>query len=346
MTENAVEKHLFDIDPEWLARRREEIIEPDLPIVDPHHHLWDRGSRYLIEELLADITEGHRVLATVFVQCDSMYRAGGDLALAPIGETEFVNGEAAKGASGVYGPVKVCAGIVSFADFFLGAEVDRVLETHLLRGGDRFKGVRYCSVWDADQTIKSTPMDFPRAMLMDEKFRAGYARLQRYGMSFDSWLYHTQIPELTDLARTFPGIPIILDHIGAPLAIGVYKDKRKEVFADWKANLAKLAQCDNVAVKLGGLGMHVFDFGFDHAAEPVSSETLAEAWRPYLETTIEIFGPKRCMFESNFPVDKRSCSYHVLWNAFKRVAAKYSANEKADLFKDTAIRVYRLSDAL
>ena len=346
MTENKVEKPLFDIDPEWQARRREEIIEPGLPIVDPHHHLWDRGSRYLIEELLADINEGHRILATVFVQCDSMYRAGGDPALAPIGETEFVNGEAAKGASGVYGSVKVCAGIVSFVDFFRGAGVDRVLETHLARGGDRFKGVRYCSVWDADQTIKSTPMDFPRAMLMDEKFRAGFARLQRYSMSFDAWLYHTQIPELADLARTFPTTSIILDHIGAPLAIGVYKDKRREVFADWKKNLQKLAECDNVTVKLGGLGMHVFNFGFDHTAEPVSSETLAEAWRPYIETTIEIFGPKRCMFESNFPVDKRSCSYHVLWNAFKRVASKYSADEKTDLFKDTAIRVYRLADAL
>jgi predicted TIM-barrel fold metal-dependent hydrolase len=346
VTENKVEKHLFAIDPNWLALRREEILEPGLPIVDPHHHLWDRGSRYLIEELTTDINEGHNILATVFVQCDSMYRAGGDPALRPIGETEFVNGEAAKGASGIYGSTKVCAGIVSFVDFFLGEDVDRVLETHIARGGDRFKGVRYCSVWDADETIKSTPMDFPREMLLDPKFRAGFARLQRYGMSFDSWLYHTQIPELADLARAFPVTPIILDHIGAPLAIGVYANRRKEVFAEWKKNLQDIARCENVTVKIGGLGMHVFGFGYDHAPEPVSSETLAETWRPYVETTIEIFGPKRCMFESNFPVDKRSCSYHVLWNAFKRLASKYSADEKADLFRHTAIRVYRLAGAL
>jgi predicted TIM-barrel fold metal-dependent hydrolase len=275
-----------------------------------------------------------------------MYRAGGDPASAPIGETEFVNGVAAMGASGVYGPAKVCAGIVGFANLFLGEQVDRVLELHLERGGDRFKGVRYCSVWDADERIKSTPMDFPRYMLSDDKFRAGFARLQRYGLSFDGWLYHTQIPEFADLARAFPDTTMVLDHVGAPLAIGVYEGKRREVFAVWKENMRKLAKCQNVRVKIGGLGMHVFAFGFDHAEEPVSSETLADAWRPYVDTVIELFGPNRCMFESNFPVDKRSCSYHVLWNAFKRLASNYSDDEKADLFKNTAIRVYRLSDAL
>jgi predicted TIM-barrel fold metal-dependent hydrolase len=343
MTENVVEKMLFSTDQAWLDRRREEILEPDMPIVDPHHHLWDRGSRYLLEELLADTKDGHRILATVFLQCDSMYRAGGDPALAPVGETEFVNGVAAMAASGVYGPTKACAGIVSFADLFLGKDVDRVLEMHLARGGERFKGVRYCSVWDADQSIKSTPMDFPRSMLLDERFRAGFARLQPHGLSFDGYLYHTQVPEFADLARAFPETTMILDHVGAPVGIGVYAGKRDEVFGLWKKNMRDLAACENVNVKLGGLAMQVFGFGFDLAAEPTSSQTLAEAWRPYVETTIELFGPQRCMFESNFPVDKRTCSYHVLWNAFKRLASGYSANEKTCLFKDTAIRVYRLA---
>ncbi len=343
MTENVVEKMLFSTNQAWLDRRREEILEPDMPIVDPHHHLWDRGSRYLLEELLADTKDGHRILATVFLQCDSMYRAGGDPALAPVGETEFVNGVAAMAASGVYGPTKACAGIVSFADLFLGKEVDRVLEMHLARGGERFKGVRHCSVWDADQSIKSTPMDFPRSMLLDERFRAGFARLQPHGLSFDGYLYHTQVPEFADLARAFPETTMILDHVGAPVGIGVYAGKRGEVFGLWKKNMQELAASENVNVKLGGLAMQVFGFGFDLAAEPASSQTLAEAWRPYIETTIELFGPQRCMFESNFPVDKRTCSYHVLWNAFKRLASGYSANEKACLFKDTAIRVYRLA---
>jgi len=342
VTNNAVEKTLFATDQAWLDKRREEIIEPDLPIVDPHHHLWDRGARYLLEEVLADLNTGHRILATVFSQCDSMYRAEGDPTLRPVGETEFVNGIAAAAASGTYGPIKVCAGIVGFANLYLGTEVDRTLEMHLARAGERFKGVRYCSVWDADQTIKSTPMDFPRGVLMDPRFRAGFARLSRHDLSFDGWLYHTQIPEFADLARTFPDATLILDHIGAPLAIGVYADKRAEVFAEWKKNMGELAFCPNVNVKLGGLGMHVFGFGYDQASEPVSSETLANAWRPYVETCIELFGPERCMFESNFPVDKRTCSYHVLWNAFKRLASGASSAEKALLFKDTAVRVYRL----
>lgn len=343
MTNNPVERTLFATDEAWLDKRHEEILEPALPIVDPHHHLWDRGVRYLREEVLADLDTGHNIRATVFVQCDSMYRADGDAALRPVGETEFVNGIAAAAASGTYGPIRVCAGIVGFADLYLGAEVDRTLEMHLARGGERFKGVRYCSVWDADTTIKSTPMDFPRGVLMDPRFRAGFARLARHGLSFDGWLYHTQVPEFADLARAFPDTTMILDHVGAPLAIGAYANRRGEVFADWKKNMRELAACPNANVKLGGLGMHVFGFGYDQAPEPVSSETLAAAWRPYVETCIELFGPGRCMFESNFPVDKRSCSYHVLWNAFKRLASGASAAEKALLFKDTAVRVYRLS---
>jgi L-fuconolactonase len=342
VTQNEAEKTLFATDQGWLDKRREEIIEPDLPIVDPHHHLWDRGARYLLDELLADTNDGHNILATVYLQCDSMYRANGDPALAPIGETEFVNGVAAMAASGTYGSTKACAGIVGFADLFLGEAVDRVLVQHLLRGGDRFKGLRYCCVWDEDKTIKSTPMDFPRYLLLDKTFQAGFSRLGCHGLSFETWLYHPQIPDFTDLAKTFPGTIMVLDHLGGPLGIGAYKGKRDEVFAVWKKHLSALAECENVSVKLGGLGMHTFGFGFDHAKEPVSSETLAEAWRPYVETVIELFGPERCMFESNFPVDKRSCSYHVMWNAFKRLASGCSDDEKALLFKDTAIRVYSL----
>ena len=199
-------KILFAINEDWLALRREEPIDPAMPIIDPHHHLWDRGSRYLLDELKYDIDlSGHNIRASVFLQCDSMYRADGDPKFVPIGETEFVNGIAAMSASGTYGPARICAGIVGFADLFLGAAVDEVLEAHLRAAGERFKGVRYCSVWDADKSIKSTPMEFPKGLLLDAKFRAGFARLARYGLSFDSWIYHTQIPELTDLARTFPG---------------------------------------------------------------------------------------------------------------------------------------------
>jgi L-fuconolactonase len=341
--ETEAEKTLFKINDVWLALRQEPILEPELPIIDPHHHLWDRGSRYLLDEFLRDVGSGHNIRATVYLQCDSMYRADGDLKLAPIGETEFANGVAAMSASGLYGPTRVCAGIVGFADLLLGGRVDQVLEAHMQAAVSRFRGVRHCSVWDADHTVKTTPMDFPKGLLLDAKFREGFARLSRLGLSFDAWLYHPQIPELADLAHNFPQTPIILDHIGAPLAIGDYAGKRDEVFAVWRRNIRELADCANAFVKLGGMGMHVFGFDFDEGAAPPSSEELARAWRPYVEVCVEAFGVERCMFESNFPVDKRSGSYAVLWNAFKRLAGGCSADEKSALFQGTAARVYRLA---
>lgn len=338
-------RSLFGFDRDFLAKHDERPLEPDLPIVDPHHHLWDHGYRYLFEEFLEDISSGHNVRASVFVQCDAMYRADGDPDFAPVGETEFVNGIAAMSASGAYGPARVCAGIVGYADLQLGERVEAVLEAHLRAGGDRFRGVRGRSVWDADPSIKGSAKDFPPGLLLDAKFREGFSRLEKYGLSFDSWLFHPQLPELADLAAKFPGTTVILDHVGAPLAVGGYAGKRDEVFGVWKRNLAELAQRPNVFVKLGGLAMHLFGFDLDadHREAPAPSETLAQLWRPYMHTCIELFGAERCMFESNFPVDKRGASYCVLWNAFKKVAAGASASEKAALFKDSACRAYRLA---
>jgi L-fuconolactonase len=282
------------------------------------------------------------------VQCRSMYRGDGDPDLAPVGETEFANGIAACAASGVYGSVKVNAGIVGYADLLLGEKVDRVLEMHLARGGERFKGIRNCSVWDADLTIKSTPLDYPQGLLLDPVFKAGFSRLGHYGLSFDGWLYHTQIPDFAALARAFPNTVMVLDHLGAPLGIGVYAGKKEEVVAVWKANMSELARCENVYVKLGGLGLQIngFELDFLHLGEPAPSETLAAAWKPYIETAIELFGPERCMFECNSPVDKRSYSYHVQWNAFKRLTSGYSVSEKGALFKNTAAHAYRLNEFL
>ena len=337
-------KVLFAINEDWLAKRREEPIDPAMPIIDPHHHLWDRGSRYLLDDLKHDIdSSGHNIRATVFLQCDSMYRAEGDPNFASVGETEFVNGIAAMSASGIYGQARLCAGIVGFANLLLGAQVDAVLEAHLRIGGDRFKGVRYCSVWDADKSIKSTPMDFPRGLLLDPQFRAGFARLERYRLSFDAFLYHPQIPELADLARTFPDTTIVLNHIGSPLGIGVYASRRNEVFKDWQRNINDLAKCLNVHIKLGGMGMHFFGFEFEKQTMPPSAEELANAWRPFVETCVAAFGPQRAMFESNFPVDKRYYSYGIMWNAFKRLAEGLSPDEKMELFFNTARRTYRLS---
>jgi len=329
---------------EWLDAWHEEILEPDLPIVDPHHHLWDRpGWRYLLDELLADLNSGHRIVATVFVQCRAMHRATGSEALRPVGETEFVNGVAAMSASGIYGPTRVCAGIVGHANLQLGARVQDVLEAHLRAGGERFRGIRHIVAWDADPITLNPNNPAPPGLLADPAFREGFARLAPLGLSFDAWLFHPQIPELTDLARAFPNTTMVLNHVGGPIGIGVYEGKQDQVFAAWRNAIRDLAGCPNVVVKVGGLGMRVNGFGFERGEKPPSSAALAGAWRPYVETCLEAFGASRCMFESNFPVDKGSYSYAAYWNACKRLTRGASAEDKASLFHGTAARVYRLA---
>jgi predicted TIM-barrel fold metal-dependent hydrolase len=326
----------------WLAQVREEILDPERPICDPHHHLWDRaGSRYLLDELLADTGSGHRVVATVFVECASMYRARGPVPLRPVGETEFASGIAAMSASGGFGETRVAAGIVGFADLTLGTAVGEVLEAHA-RSSPRFRGIRHAAGWDASDAVRKSHTNPPQGLLGRDDFRAGFAELGKRGMSFDSWLYHPQIRELTDLARAFPETPIVLDHFGGPLGIGPYESKRTEVFAQWRIDIAELARCENVVAKLGGLVMPINGFGFHQRGKPATSDELVAATRDYYLHAIDCFGPARCMFESNFPVDKQSCSYAVLWNSFKKIAAAFSPAEKSALFCDTAARVYRL----
>ncbi len=334
------------IDETWLAQVSEPALEPHLPIVDSHHHLWDRPeSRYMLADLLADIG-GHNVVATVFIECMSMYRAAGPEALRPIGETEFVNGIAAQSASGGFGGTRICAGIVGFADLTLGAAVDEVLEAHLAQAPDRFRGIRHAVGWDADPGVRNSHTNPPPRLMRDPAYRAGVARLAAHGLNFEAWLYHTQLDDLIDLARACPEVSIVLDHFGGPLGIGPYRDRRAEIYEAWKPRIAAIAECPNVTAKLGGLAMPINGFRWHKRPAPPDSEELAAAGRDYYLHAIDCFGPDRCMFESNFPVDKVSCGYTVLWNAFKRIAAGFSAGEKRALFHDTAARVYRLDDAL
>jgi len=341
--DTAISAHLA-VRPDWLDKRREAVLEPDLPIVDPHHHLIDRpeSGRYLLADLLADIASGHNVVATVYLEWLSMYRAGGPVDMRPVGEIEFANGVAAMSASGGYGRPRVCAGIVGHADLALGARVAEVLEAMIAVGGGRFRGIRYIASSDPDQAQWGATAVRPQRLLLDGRVREGFARLAPLGLSFDAWIYHPQLGDLVDLARAFPETPIVLNHIGGPIGVGRYKGKRDEVFADWSARIAELAACPNVHVKLGGLGMKMFGFDVHEGALPPGSEQLATLWRPYVETCISAFGPGRAMFESNFPVDKGSYGYGVFWNACKRLAAGASASEKADLFHGTASRFYRL----
>jgi len=330
--------------PEWLDRRHEEIIEPELAIVDPHHHLVERPEtgRYLLPDLLADVGSGHNITATVYLEWLSMYRRSGPGEMRPVGEVEFANGVAAMSASGGYGKTRVCAGIVGYADLALGAPVEKVLEAQIAAGGGRFRGIRFIAATHPDQAAWGSPMLRPTGLLMDRRVREGFARLAPLGLSFDAWVYHTQLHELADLARASPATPIVLDHVGGPIGLGPYAGKRDEVFQDWSVRIRELAQCPNVHVKLGGLGMRMFGFAVHTQELPPSSEELAALWRPYIETCIAAFGPQRAMFESNFPVDKGMCSYTALWNAFKRIAAGCSAAEKTALYSGAATNAYRL----
>lgn len=329
--------------PEWLALRQEPALDPDLPIVDAHHHLWDRpGWRYLFDDYSADVAGGgHRIVASIYMQAQSMYRADGDPALRVVGETEFANGVAAMSASGRYGEARVCAGIVGHADLRLGSAVAPVLEAHLAAGGGRFRGIRHLTTWDADASLMNPLSAGPRGLLLDTAFRSGFAELARRGLVFDAWVFHPQLAEVADLADAFADTVIVLDHLGGVVRIGAYAGQGDAVFRDWADAIHALARRPNVRVKLGGLGMRINGFGFEKGAMPPSSKQLAAAWRPYVETAIEAFGTHRCMVESNFPVDKGSYAYGVGWNAFKLLTQGASAGERTDLFSGTALRVYR-----
>ncbi|MDE2364153.1 MAG: amidohydrolase family protein [Hyphomicrobiales bacterium] len=331
---------------DWLALRSEEILEPELPIIDAHHHLWDRpGALYLFGEFLADIRSGHRILASVYAQCRSMYRGFGPVEMRPVGEVEFVNGVAAQSASGLYGSFRACAAIVGFADLMLGDKAAPVLDALIQAGNGRLRGVRNTTAWHEHEAIRSNPQPPPPGLLASDCFRRGVRHLSTRNLSLDVWAYHTQLAELVDLVRQNPDLRVIVDHVGGPLGAGPYAGRRDEVFAEWKARMTELAALPRVCVKLGGLGMNVSGFAFHERAAPPSSQELAEAWKPYIQTCIDLFGPDRCMFESNFPVDKGMFSYPVLWNAFKRITRDFSASEKASLYSGAAASVYRLTPA-
>jgi predicted TIM-barrel fold metal-dependent hydrolase len=332
------------VDEDWLALHSEDVLDPALPIVDPHHHLMHHhGWRYVFDDFRADIDSGHNVLATVFVQCHAMCKIDGPEEFRPLGETEFVNGVAAMSASGLYGSARLCAGIVGFADLRLGASIRPVLEAHIRICGGRFRGIRHVTMWDDDSSFISPAYNMGPKCLGDPLFREGFACLAPLGLTFDACMFHPQLPDLIDLARAFPETRIVLNHVGLPVGVGGYAGRRDEVFAAWRATIRDLAIYPNVFVKLGGLGTRYLGFQFSERPRPPSSSELADLWRPYIETAIEAFGPERSMFESNFPADKISCSYLVIWNAFKRLSENCSSDVKSRLFKDTALDFYRLA---
>lgn len=336
----------FPVDHDWLAGAApEEVLEPDLPIVDCHHHLLDRPDlRYLVPDLEADIAEGHNVIATVHVEGgNNFHRNHGPEAMRVVGESEVVASMTAHCQAA--GP-KIAAGIVNYADLSLGEAAGEILDAHIAAGAGRFVGVRQLTIWHEDPSVRMH-LHPPRRPLgpgmMEEKgFREGMRALAARDLAFDATVFHTQLGDLAALARACPDTRIIVDHVGCVLRVGPNRGREDEVFAEWKRDLAALAALPNVTVKIGGLGMRMFGYDFRERTVPPGSAELAELWRPFVETTIALFGPRRAMFESNFPVDKGYYGYRACWNAFKRLTAGFSETEKAALYAGSATEVYRL----
>lgn len=330
---------MYDIRKRFPA---EDIIDPDLPICDAHHHIWDWANMpYLLDDYVADVDpqRGHRIETSVFVECRAFYDADGPAHLMPAGEVRHVAGLAKIVRADGFRPMQA---IVGHADLRGGPAVGEALEKLADAGESRLRSIRHSAAWDASPAVGNSIVNPPPGMLGEARFRQGFAELARFGLAFEAWLYHPQLPDLVDLAAAFPGTQIVLDHVGGPLGIGPYAGRRAEVFEIWKEQIMRLAELPNVIVKLGGLGMTKCGFGFEHAAEPPTSAELAEAWRPYIETCIEAFGVQRCMFESNYPADRESCGYSAIWNAFKRIAANAGTEERSALFRDNAHRFYRI----
>ena len=333
---------------DWLALTQETTLEPELPICDPHHHFWDLRparlpyQRYLLHELLADINSGHNVRSTVFIEARAMYRAEGPEEMRPVGEVEFVQGLAAAGASGIYGPSRAAAAIVGHANLNLGERVEPVLAALQGASPNRFRGIRHTVTWDSHPEIQNTAAHDAKGQLASSSYRAGAQVLARMGLSLEAWLYFPQLPELADFARAVPDLTIILNHIGGLLRVGPYANRDDEVLATWRGGIDAVAECPNINVKLGGIGQPRTGFDWHARTQPIGSEELAETMAPLMNYCIQKFGPNRCMFESNFPPDKVGYSYNVLFNALKRMSGGYSPGERAAMFHDTATRLYRI----
>ncbi|MGH8295201.1 MAG: amidohydrolase family protein [Steroidobacteraceae bacterium] len=332
---------------DWLALTQEPILEPELPICDPHHHFWDLRlaripyQRYLLPELIADVGSGHNVRSTVFIEARAMYRAQGPVEMRPVGEVEFVQGLAAASASGLYGPCRAAAAIIGHTDLKLGERVEPVVEALRAASPNRFRGIRHICTWHPDPRVESRERE---GVLSTPEFRAGAKVLARKGLSLDTIVCFPQLPELAAFARAVPDLPIVLNHLGGLNRTGPFAGRDDEVMPTWRSGIAEMAKCSNVTLKLGGIGMPRFGFDWHTREAPIGSEELAASMAPLLRTCIDQFGPQRCMFESNFPVDKVSFSYPVLFNAFKRFSQPYSAAERAALFHDTAVRAYRIGE--
>jgi L-fuconolactonase len=333
---------VIDNIPEHLGSAVEAVVEPNRRIVDPHHHLWKASNKmasYELQELWADTQSGHRIEKTVFVECRSSYRESGPKHLRPVGETEYAV-EIAKASTAEPGKARIAA-IVAHANLNLGNAVEEVLVAHEQAGAGLFRGIRHVGPFDPSASVPNAAA-YHSCPYSRDSFREGLRKLGQLGYTFDAWHFHPQNREFLELARSVPETIMILDHFGTPLGVGDYADKKNEIYETWKRDIAEIAKCPNVYAKLGGLAMPDNGFGWHLRATAPTSDEFAEAQKKFYLHAIECFGSSRCMFESNFPVDKRSISYRVLWNGLKKIVKHHSEDEKDAMFRGTASAVYRI----
>ena len=325
----------------WIQLGEETPVDPNLRIVDPHHHLWDRGgSRYLAEELHEDTSKGHNVTNTVFVECKAEYRRNSQERFQSLGETEFVAKEAERLEE--FSETKI-SGIVGFVDLGLGEELEEVLVAHDRSSSGLMRGVRHATAWSDDPEISIAHTKPTKGVMGSKLFLKGVSKLSEFNFSFDAWLYFNQLPELLYLARVTPETNIVINHLAAPLKIGKWAETPQEVDEIWRSNLQELANCENVYLKIGGIGMdNYFANDWVNQTKPPTSDEVASVWKEKILWCIELFGTHRCMFESNYPVDRQTLPYSVIWNCFQKVTDSFTESEKSDLFSSTACTVYRI----
>ncbi len=325
----------------WLSLHKEETIDPERPIIDPHHHFWPGDMHYLLEDLWQDTESGHNVKKTVFIECSQEYLKVGDKDFAPVGETIFVKNicDLAKKEK----HRTQIEGIVGHVNLMIGAEKTvSVLKSHLEVGGALFKGIRHAGGWDHHPELSNSHHNPPKNLYLNETFLASLNELSNLNLSFEAWQYHHQVNQVKKIAELLPKLKIVLNHFSGPIGIGPYANKKDEIFEIWKTDIRELAKHENVYAKLGGMAMPINGYEFHKQVSPATSDQLVQEQKHYYHYLISNFGPERCMFESNFPVDKQSISYNVVWNAFKKMAKSYTSEDKDLMFYKTAESFYKL----